>query len=78
MYTRDDETIRQFTDNPAVSLSEYSQPNPFVPIYVKLKKRRDSRVDRMIVNQPLPHRMAAHETREFMTKLNVSPVKDFR
>ena len=78
VYKRDDETIRQFTDNPAVSLSEYSQPNPFVPIFVKLKERRDSRVDRMIVYQPLPHRMAAHETREFMTKLNVSPVKDFR
>ena len=49
MYTRDDETTRQFIDNPAASLSGYSQPNPFVPIYVKLKERRDSRVDRMIV-----------------------------
>ena len=78
VYTRDDETTRQFIDNPAVSLSEYSQPNPFVPIYVKLKERRDSRVDRMIVYQPLPHLMAARETREFITKLNDSPVKDFR
>ena len=49
MYTRDDETTRQFIDNPAASFSGYSQPNPFVPIYVKLKERRDSRVDRMIV-----------------------------
>ena len=49
VYTRDDETTRQFIDNPAASLSGYSQPNPFVPIYVKLKERRDSRVDRMIV-----------------------------
>ena len=78
MYTRDDETTRQFIDNPAASLSGYSQPNPFVPIYVKLKERRDSRVDRMIVYQPLPHRMAARETREFITKLKDSPVKDFR
>ena len=78
MYTRDDETTRQLIDNPAASLSGYSQPNPFVPIYVKLKERRDSRVDRMIVYQPLPHLMAARETREFITKLNDSPVKDFR
>ena len=78
VYTRDDETTHQFIDNPAASLSGYSQPNPFVPIYVKLKERRDSRVDRMIVYQPLPHLMAARETREFITKLNDSPVKDFR
>ncbi|RMX40956.1 hypothetical protein pdam_00024491 [Pocillopora damicornis] len=31
----------------------------------------------MIVYQPLPHLMAARETREFITKLNDSPVKDF-
>ena len=72
MYTRDDETTRQFIDNPVVSLSEYSQPNPFVPIYAKLKERRDSRVDRMIVYQSLPHRVTALEAREFITKLNDS------
>ena len=63
MYTRDEETTRKFIDNPAVSLSEYSQLNPLVPIYVKLKERRDSRVDRMIVYQSLPHRVTACETR---------------
>ncbi|CAH3150403.1 unnamed protein product [Pocillopora meandrina] len=31
----------------------------------------------MIVYQPLTHLMAARETREFITKLNESPVKDF-
>ena len=78
VYTRDDAATGQFTDNPAFSLSEHSQPNPFVPIYVKLKERKDSCVDRMIVYQPLPHRMAARETGEYITKLNDSPVKDFR
>ena len=32
VYARDDETTCQFIDNPAVSLSGYSQPNRFVPI----------------------------------------------
>ena len=63
VYTRDEKTTRKLIDNPAVSLSEYSQPNPLVPIYVKLKERRDSRVDRMIVYQSLPHRVTACETR---------------
>ena len=32
VYARDDETTCQFIDNPAVTLSGYSQPNRFVPI----------------------------------------------
>ena len=77
VYTRGDKTARQVIDNPGVSLSGYSQPNRFFPIYVKLKERRDGGVDR-IAYQPLPHRLAARETREFITKLNDSPVKDLR
>ena len=77
VYTRGDKTARQVIDNPGVSLSGYNQPNRFFPIYVKLKERRDGGVDR-IAYQPLPHRLAARETREFITKLNDSPVKDLR
>ena len=74
VYTRGDKTARQIIDNPGVSLSGYSQPNRFFPIYVTLKERRDGGVDRMISYQPLPHHLAARETREFITKLNDSPV----
>ena len=77
VYTRGDKTARQVMDNPGVSLSGYSQPDRFFLICM-LKERRDVGVDRMIVYQPLPHRLAARETREFITKLNDSPVKDLR
>ena len=77
VYTRGDQTACQVIDNPGVSLSGYSQPNRFFLICT-LKERRDGGVDRRIVYQPLPHRLAARETREFITKLNDSPVKDLR
>ena len=77
VYTRGDKTARQVIDNPGVSLSGYSQPDRFFLICT-LKESRDGGVDRMIVYQPLPHRLAARETREFITKLNDSPVKDLR
>ena len=34
MYTRDDETTRQFIDNPAASLSGYSQPRKWKELIV--------------------------------------------
>ena len=77
VYTRGDKTARQVIDNPGVSLSGYSQLDRFFLICT-LKERRDGGVDRMIVYQPLAHRLAARETREFITKLNDSPVKDLR
>ena len=76
VYTKGDGTERQIIKNPGVSLSGYSQPSHFFPIYDKLKRRQDGSVDRMIVYQPLPHRLAASETKEFMTKLKNSPVGD--
>lgn len=78
MYTRGDRTVRQVIDSSGVSLSGYSRPNGFFPIYVKLKEGQDGGVDRMIVYQLLPHRLAASERREFTTKLNDSPMKDLR
>ena len=78
VYTKGDKSARQVIDSPGVSLSGYSQPNRFFPIYVKLKERRDGAVDRMLIYQPLPHRLAARETREYIRKLNESPVKDLR
>ena len=76
VYTKGDRTGRQTIKNPGVSLSGYSQPSHFFPIYDKLKRRQDGSVDRMIVYQPLPHRLEACETKEFMTKLKNSPVGD--
>ena len=65
-------------DSPGVSVSGYSQPNCFFLIYVKLKERQDGAVDRILMYQPLPHRLAARETKEDITKLNNSKVKDLR
>lgn len=76
VYTKGDRTKRQTIKNPGVSLSGYSQPSHFFPIYDKLKRRQDGSVDRMIVYQPRPHRLATRETKEFMTKLKNSPVGD--
>ena len=78
VYTRGDKSARQVIDSPGVSLSGYSQPNRFFPIYVKLKERQDGAVDRILLYQPLPHRLAARETREYIQKLNNSSVKDLR
>ena len=78
VYTKGDKSARQVIDRPGVSLSGYSQQNRFFQIYVKLKERRDGAVDRMLIYQPLPHRLAAHETREYIKKINESPVKDLR
>ena len=78
VYTRGDKSARQVIDSPGVSVSGYSQPNRFFPIYVKLKDRQDGAVDRILMYQPLPHRLAARETRDFITKLNHSEVKDLR
>lgn len=78
VYTRGDKAARRVIDCPGVSLSGYSQPNRFFPIYVRLKERRDGAVDRMLMYQPMPHRLSAGQTREFITKLNNSPVKDLR
>ena len=69
MYTKGDKSARQVIDSPGVSLSGYSQPNRFFPIYVKLKERRDGAVDRILIYQPLPHHLAAHETREYIRRL---------
>ena len=76
VYTRGDKSARQVIDSPGVSVSGYSQPNRFFPIYVKLKERQDGAVDRILMYQPLPHRLTARETRDFITKLNNSEVKD--
>lgn len=78
VYTRADKSARQVIDSPGVSVSGYSQPNRFFPIYVKLKERQDGAVDRIFMYQPLPHRLAAHETKEYITKLNNSKLKDLR
>lgn len=78
VYTRGDKSARQVLDYPGVSLSGYSQPNRFFPLYVKMKDRRDGAVDRVIIYQPMPHRLAAHETREYISKLNQCHVKDLR
>lgn len=78
VYTRGDKSARQVIDSPGVSVSGYSQPNRFFPIYVKLKERQDGAVDRILMYQPLPHRLAARETRDYITKLNTSKVKDLR
>ena len=78
VYTRGDKSECQVIDSPGVSVSGYSQPNHFLPIYVKLKKRQDGAVDRILMYQPLPHRLTARETRDYITKLNNSEVKDLR
>ena len=65
-------------DSPGVSVSSYSQPNRFFPIYRKLKERQDGAVDRILMYQPLPHRLAARETGDYITQLNNSRVKDLR
>ncbi|KAL9977403.1 hypothetical protein ACROYT_G014799 [Oculina patagonica] len=67
---------RRVIDCPGASLSGYSQPNRFFPIYMKLKERRDGAVDRLLMYQPMPHRLTANQTREFITRLNASEVKD--
>ncbi|XP_078363681.1 uncharacterized protein LOC144647856 [Oculina patagonica] len=69
---------RRVIDCPGASLSGYSQPNRFFPIYMKLKERRDGAVDRLLMYQPMPHRLTANQTREFITRLNASEVKDLR
>ena len=76
VYTKGDKCAHQVIDSPGLSLSGYSQPNRFFPIYVKLKERRDGAADRMLIYQRLPHRLAARETREYIRKPNKSPVKD--
>ena len=78
VYTRGDKSARQVIDYPGVSLTGYSQPNRFFPLYVKLKERRDGAVDRVLIYQPMPHRLSARETREFISKLNQCSVKDLR
>ena len=78
VYTRGDKSARQVIDSPGVSVSGYSQPNRFFPIYVKLKERQDGAVDRILMYQPLPHCLTARETRDFITELNTSKVKDLR
>ena len=78
VYTQGGKSARQVIHSPGVSVSGYSQPNHFFPIYVKLKERQDGAVDRILMYQPLPHRLAARETRDFITKLNNSEVKDLR
>ena len=45
---------------------------------MKLKERQDGAVDRILLYQPLPHRLAAREIREYIQKLNNSSVKDLR
>ena len=78
VYTKGDKSARQVIDYPGVSLTGYSQPNRFFPLYVKLKERRDGTVDRVLIYQPMPHRLSARETREFISKLNQCSVKDLR
>ena len=78
VYTRGDKSECQVIDSPGVSVSGYSQPNHFLPIYVKRKKRQDGAVDRILMYQPLPHRLTVRETRDYITKLNNSEVEDLR
>lgn len=68
VYTRGDKSVPQVIDYPGVSLTGYSQPNRFSPLYVELKDRWDSVVDRVLIYQP--HRLSARKTHEFITKLN--------
>ena len=63
VYTQGDKSAHQVIDSPGVSVSGYSQPNRFFPIYVKLKERQDGAVGRILMYQPLPHRLAGRETR---------------
>lgn len=78
VYTRGDKSARQVIDYPGASLTGYSQPNRFFPLYVELKERRDGAVDRVLIYQPMPHRLSARETPEFISKLNQCSVKDLR
>ena len=78
VYTRGDKSARQVIDSPGVSVSGYSQPNRFFPINVKLKERQDGAVDRILMYQPFPHCLTARETRDFITELNNSEMKDLR
>ena len=78
VYTQGDKSARQVIDSLGVSVSGYSQRNRFFLIDVKLKERQDGAEDRILMYQPLLHRLTARETRHFITKLNNSKVKDLR
>ncbi|KAL9977037.1 hypothetical protein ACROYT_G014399 [Oculina patagonica] len=57
VYTKgNNNKARQVLDNPGVSLSGYSQPDRFFPLYLKFKDRRDSAVDRVLLYQTMLHR----------------------
>ena len=65
VYTQGDKSACQVIDSPGVSVSGYSQPNRFFPIYVKLKERQDGAVDR-ILSTSICHIVSQHVKLEIL------------
>ena len=68
----------QVIHDPGVSIVDYSQPDRLYPIYSRLKERRDRAIDQMLLYQPKPKHLTTSQTKDYIDKLNQSPVKDPR
>lgn len=55
VYTRGDKSTPHVIDYRGVSVTGYSQPNRFSPLYVEMEDRWDGVVDRVLIYQPMRH-----------------------